>query len=197
MYWFCSIRSHDVREFSDRLLDACAGPANETFAMIVSDLGARLGIVPDFLAAVDVLRGTRMGLYTHEGFDGGGRTLLREITGKASVPCVIPAGYKGSRGDLVFTRLAPSQSLERWFSLTTPYVMAVPRTEWIEYLGRAGAATPPSAYERYMKFGPHPTFWPEYVFQAYVNHRKEAVYLTGIPDRPRSLPHSDPKRLRP
>lgn len=151
------------------LFDANARPAKETPTMIVSDLGARLGIDPDFLAGVNVLGDTRMGLYVHEGFDADGR-ILPPIPG----------------GDA------------EWVSVTTPYVMAVTHArEWIEYLGRASAASPPSAYERHMKFGPHARYWPEYLMQAYIDYRNEAIYIRGIPDRPESLPASDPKRFRP
>ncbi len=43
-----------------------------------------------------------------------------------------------------------------------------------------------------MKHGIMPDYWNEYVFQAYSNYRKDAVFLHGIPDKPDSLPHFDP-----
>jgi len=33
-------------------------------------------------------------------------------------------------------------------------------------------------------------YWPEYVFEAYVNHESDVVYLTGFPDIESSRPHS-------
>lgn len=33
-------------------------------------------------------------------------------------------------------------------------------------------------------------YWPEFVFEGYVNHRPGAIYLKGLPDVPASRPHS-------
>ena len=32
--------------------------------------------------------------------------------------------------------------------------------------------------------------WNDYVFEAYVNHQADAIYLAGLPDIPESRPHS-------
>ena len=45
-------------------------------------------------------------------------------------------------------------------------------------------------YERHMKYGPTRAYWNDFVFEAYVNHRQEAIYLAGLPDVPESRPHS-------
>jgi hypothetical protein len=45
-------------------------------------------------------------------------------------------------------------------------------------------------YERHMKYGPTGEYWNDFVFEAYVNHRKEAIFLAGLPDVPESRPHS-------
>lgn len=63
--------------------------------------------------------------------------------------------------------------------------------EWREYFRRVVPLEAPAGeYERHMKFGTTPRYWTEYVFEAYVNHRAEAVYLAGLPDVPESRPHS-------
>jgi len=49
----------------------------------------------------------------------------------------------------------------------------------------------PDAYERHMKFGPTRTYWNDFVFEGYVSHRTEAIYLAGLPDVPESRPHSE------
>ena len=33
-------------------------------------------------------------------------------------------------------------------------------------------------------------YWTEFVFEAYVNHQTEAIFLAGLPDTPESRPHS-------
>ena len=35
-----------------------------------------------------------------------------------------------------------------------------------------------------------PCYWNDFVFEAYVNHRKDVIYLTGLPVVPESRPHS-------
>ena len=41
-----------------------------------------------------------------------------------------------------------------------------------------------------MKYGPTREYWNDFVFEAYVNYRTEAIYLAGLPDIPESRPHS-------
>jgi len=38
--------------------------------------------------------------------------------------------------------------------------------------------------------GPVRDYWPEFVFEAYVNFDPEVILLTGLPDVPESRPHS-------
>jgi hypothetical protein len=82
---------------------------------------------------------------------------------------------------------------------TTPYVM-VETTEQIisEYLGREittlGAKQMPRgmcARDFILKYGPHPNHWNEYIFCAYYGHQNDAVFIKGVPDDVRSLPHGD------
>jgi len=42
-----------------------------------------------------------------------------------------------------------------------------------------------------MKYGPTRTYWNDFVFEGYVNHRTEAIYLAGLPDVPESRPHAE------
>ena len=41
-----------------------------------------------------------------------------------------------------------------------------------------------------MKYGPTRSYWNEFVFEAYVNHQTEVIYLAGLPDVAESRPHS-------
>ena len=45
-------------------------------------------------------------------------------------------------------------------------------------------------YEHHMKCGPTRDYWTEFVFEAYVNHRTDVIFLAGLPDVPESRPHS-------
>lgn len=49
---------------------------------------------------------------------------------------------------------------------------------------------PVAAYEHVMKWGETRTQWCEYIFEAYMNHTEEFIFLKGYPDDPASRPHS-------
>ncbi len=55
--------------------------------------------------------------------------------------------------------------------------------EWQAYLRRTLPEAPPQvcldAYERHLKYGPTRTYWNDFVFEGYVNHRSGVVYLAG------------------
>ncbi|MFQ5744294.1 MAG: hypothetical protein ACE5HV_11995 [Acidobacteriota bacterium] len=40
------------------------------------------------------------------------------------------------------------------------------------------------------KFGQTRDYWTEFVFEAYVNHRREVILLAGLPDVPERRPQS-------
>jgi hypothetical protein len=49
----------------------------------------------------------------------------------------------------------------------------------------------PADTDYLLKYGRTSNHWNEYVFLAYVNHQKDAVFLAGIPDILESLPQRD------
>jgi hypothetical protein len=51
--------------------------------------------------------------------------------------------------------------------------------------------TPMDDYERRMKYRPTREYWNHFVFEGYVNHQADAIYLAGLPDIPQSRPHSE------
>jgi hypothetical protein len=36
---------------------------------------------------------------------------------------------------------------------------------------------------------PHPSYWNEYIFEAYAGHDDQAIWLRGLPDVAESRPH--------
>ena len=79
-------------------------------------------------------------------------------------------------------------------AFTTPYIVLQPEVrDWLAYFNRTFAHNQQARvedYERHMKYGPTRAYWNDFVFEAYVNHRQEAIYLAGLPDIPESRPHS-------
>jgi len=47
-----------------------------------------------------------------------------------------------------------------------------------------------AAYEQQMQFGPARSYWSEFVFKAYLNHRPDVIFLKGLPDIPEGRPHA-------
>jgi len=167
----------------------------ETLATATLDLVRAVGTDPHLLAAMETLESSRMGLWEHRGNDGD-RVILRELVTDVEHRCHVASGYRGRKGEIWFARVLPPpiEGLDA-VVITTPYLLIrSSRTHWIAYLDRALAAYPgdkhKQVYPLLMKYGENPRYWPEYVFEAYVNHESDVVYLTGFPDIEASRPHS-------
>jgi len=110
---------------------------------------------------------------------------------------ICPSGYTGQPGELWYARVLPPPvaGSDDHVVFTTPYLLVEPgEREWLAYFDRTLPEGPPdkriAAYERRMKWGPARDYWTEFVFEAYLNHRHDVIYLRGLPDVPESCPHS-------
>jgi len=172
--------------------DACIGSGDETFGTTVLEVGAAFGMHSEMLRLIRLMQDSMMGVYAHEGTEGD-LAVLREIGTGSVCRAMVPAGYSGQKGELWYARVLPPpipDAVEH-VVITTPYILLKPGVrEWQAYLRRAVPQGSLEAYERHMKFGPTRAYWNEFVFEAYVNHRKEAVFLAGLPDVAESRPHS-------
>ncbi len=70
---------------------------------------------------------------------------------------------------------------------TTPYIVLQPGLcDWQASFRRTLPEAPQQArldaYARHMKYGPTRMYSNDFVFEAYVNHRTEVIYLAGLPD---------------
>jgi hypothetical protein len=178
------------------LFDACAGPGSETLVTTVLEVGANFGMNSELLRVIGLMQDSRMGLYVHEGTKGG-LAVLREFVTGTECRAIVPAGYLGRKGEIWYVRVLPPPlpGSAEWVVFTTPYIVIEPgRRDWEAYFQRTLPQSPPDvrldAYKRHMKHGPARDFWNEYVFEAYVNYRKEVILLAGLPDVPESRPHS-------
>jgi hypothetical protein len=175
--------------------DACAGSAHETIGTTILALGAAFGMSPELLRLIQSLQDSRMGLYIHRGVDGS-LVLLEDVVTGGICRAVSPAGYRGDRNELWYVRLLPPPIPGRseHVAFTTPYIVLQPEMgDWLAYFNRTFAHNQQARvedYECHMKYGPTRAYWNDFVFEAYVNHRPEAIYLAGLPDVPESRPHS-------
>ncbi|MBK6974761.1 MAG: hypothetical protein IPH26_18105 [Sterolibacteriaceae bacterium] len=176
--------------------DACVEPANETIGTTILEVGAAFGMPLDLLRLVRLMQHSRMGVFVHDGTEGS-LVVLREPVSGAVCRAIVPAGYRGRKGELWFARVLPPPfpGGAEHVVFTTPYILLQPGlAEWTAYFGRvlpqAAALSLIDAYERHMKYGPTRHYWNDFVFEGYVNHRTEAIFLAGLPDVPNSRPHS-------
>jgi hypothetical protein len=174
--------------------DACAGPADETIGTTILEVGEVFGMRPELLRLIRLLQESRMGLFVHKGREGK-LIVLEDLATEAVCRAIAPSGYLGEKGELWYARVLPPPSTgsTEHVVFTTPYIVVQPGPcEWLAYFKRA---LPEPArvcdYARHMKYGPTREYWNDFVFEGYVNHRSDAIYLAGLPDVPESRPHSE------
>ncbi len=179
--------------------DVSEGAERETLGSIFLAIARARGLDGRFAGVLDRLVNSRLGLHVHEGLEAAtGRIRLRELVTDELRSCANPSGHRGSPGELWLARVLPPphEEIEESVVVTTPYLVLSPSVEdWRAYLRRTLPAVDPAgneaaAYRALMKRGLGPTYWSEYVFEAYVNHRPDVILLTGIPDVAESRPHS-------
>jgi hypothetical protein len=179
--------------------DAWVGEARETIGSCLLESGSTFGMDPELLRLIGCMQRSRMGLYVHEGSSAGLVTLRDFVTGVA-YRAIVPAGYMGHAGELWYTRVLPPPTpvIAEHVVSQTPYLVLRPGVrEWEAYFRRVLPDAPKQArldaFEEHMKYGPSPRYWPEYVFEAYVNHEANVIFLRGLPDVEESRPHSRAK----
>ena len=175
--------------------DACAGPANETIGTTILELGAAFGMQPKLSRLIQSMQDSRMGLYIQRGTEGG-LVVLEDIVTGDICRAVSPAGYRGRKGELWYVRVLPPPlpGGSEHVVFTTPYILLQPEARaWLAYFDRTFAHNQEARvenYELHMKYGPTRAYWNDFVFEAYVSHRQEAIFLAGLPDVPENRPHS-------
>ena len=178
--------------------DACVGLGRETIGTVILALGPTIGMDGEMLRLLGLLQQSRMGLYIHEGHEND-LLVMRELVTDEIYKVFPVSGYRGARGELWYVRLLPPPlpGMVEHMVFTTPYVLIpLEKLDWLAYFGRNLAASASETerlfaqYEYHMKFGPSRYYWLEFVFQAYVNYQSDAIFLTGVPDVPESLPHA-------
>ena len=172
--------------------DACVGVGDETIGTTILRVCGALGMDRTLLGLIQLMQDSRMGVYGYEGREGD-LAVLRELATDTVHRAIVPSGYRGQQGELWYARVLPPPlpGGAEHVVLTTPYVLLKPGPrEWLAYFDRIVAGASRQAYERHMKYGPTLSYWNEFVFEAYMNHQTEAIFLAGLPDVAESRPHS-------
>ena len=121
-------------------------------------------------------------------------SILEDLVTTAVYRAIVPAGYRGRKNENWYVGFLPPPLQEGTEDVvfTTPYIEVYPHfADWLAYFRRKLPATAVfDDYERRMKYGATREYSKDYVFEAYVNHQADAIYLGGLPDIPESRPHS-------
>jgi hypothetical protein len=175
--------------------DLRSGPDRETIGTCLLDVGQALGFEPDVVDVIRTSSESRMGIYEHVG-SRSGRCLLKELITGDEFECHVASGYTGGKGELWFVRLCPPiEPLDYHVVKTTPYVLTgFGKADWTAYLSKSLIGlTGPERRRRLgelLKYGREPNQWNEFIFRSYHHHQFDAIFLTGLPDVPGSLPHA-------
>ena len=168
------------------LCDAAVGPARETVSTCILDAASLLRLPEAATPVVRMMAASRMGFYVVQALQRDGVALRELITGSTCL-AVVPSGYHARPGELWFARvLPPPFGASRHVVFTTPYVIRAPsHTVWQAYLARLAAADDAGSraarYADILKYGPMPSFWHEFLRNAYQGYRTEAIWLEGLP----------------
>ena len=182
------------------MFDVRFGKSRETIGSCILRLAPVFDFPPWLTDTVERMQRSRMGFYVHCG-NASEVVRLREVGTREIVSCIVPAGYVGTDGEIWFVRVLPPphSQCRHHIVYNTPYVIRdYPERSFVDYMARELARMParekPSgrddARDRLMKYGPDPNHWNKYIFCAFSNHQYDAVFLTGIPDIPPSLPYA-------
>ena len=174
------------------------GPDEETIGTCLLDSAEVLGFDEMQIEPLHNYQQSRMGIFEHSGRRKSEVRLKELVTGK-EVVCHSTSGYLGKKGELWYVRLGPPlASLEKLadyhVTLTTPYVlMNASKTDWTAYLKKnlTGAKDTEDALNDFLKYGPTPCHWHEFVLLSYHHAQHDAIFLAGLPDVKSSLPHAD------
>lgn len=176
--------------------DAAFGDDKETIGSCILDLADIFQIKGLQKVALQNFCNSRMGLY--EVLQPKGLFYrVRELVTELEFEIKLNSGYVGQPGDLLLLRILPSlDETNIHTGMTTPYqVEGYSKQEWLEYFVRHNIKKDDPDYEKrlhtHFKYGLDRMYWSEYIFWAYLQHRSDVVFLTGIPDRVSTQPHHE------
>jgi hypothetical protein len=186
------------------LCDLKFGEDADNIGQIAVKMISEMGMPAELQDLCRKLISSRMGIY--KTIDADGELLVvRELVTGSELLVDVPTGYFGEEGDLRFVRLRPPavHDAEYFTELTTPYILEGRSAEdWTRYLQSVmpetvvtDDGTESAQIENRLAAvfkddcGAMP--WLEFVFQGYSNFEENAIFLTGSPDDPASLPHGE------
>jgi len=175
-------------------LDVSVNAYRETLGSVTMAVAAEFGVHPAMLTMMRTFLDSRMGVYRVEGYRDS-CVKLRDLVTDQPCTATCTSGYTGEAGELWFARVLPPpvSRPDDHVVFTSPYVLLLPDVMgWTQYFDRVASQDSRrsriEALERDLKWGPTRRYWPEFLFEGYVNHCPGAIYLKGLPDIAASRP---------
>jgi hypothetical protein len=100
------------------------GPSGETLCSCAVELSRACGLSANFIATLEAMGGSGMGIYEHLGWQDGVLGLRDILDGRAH-RCIVPSGHRGAKGELWYVRLLPplDERFDHGVCFTSPYVL--------------------------------------------------------------------------
>lgn len=176
--------------------DLVVGLQKESLVSIICELSHQFKLPASLIEVFRLFEHSKMSVYEYEGFQEG-HCLLRELHTNKQFIALNESGYTGRLGELWYVRLLPDISRGEKGALcyTSPYIITESVESWHAFIHRQSWKKDKKSmdYNSLLKSGATPTYWLEYVTQAYsgVDSNNGAIFLKGFPDQGHTRPHAD------
>ncbi len=168
--------------------DAAFGDDNETIGSCIVDLSDILQIKDIQKTALQNFCESRMGIYEIMKANSDKVYSLREFLTDKSFDVKFDVHFSGQVGEIVYMRILPNLFDARLSTtLGVPYqLVGYSENEWKTYFKKQGIEIGSENFEKklynHMKYPKDKNYWIEFTLWAYMQHRPDVIYLTGLPD---------------
>lgn len=168
--------------------DAAFGDDKETIGSCILDMADLLQIKDLQRMALKNLCESRMGIYEITKMNSDRSATVREFLTDKNFEVKFDINFSGQSGDIVYIRILPNilgQGIYTAFGV--PYqLVGYSENEWADYFKKHGVESRTNDFERqyynHIKYPKDRNYWIEFTFWAYMQHRPDVIYLTGLPD---------------
>ena len=162
---------------------------SETISTIYYDLFSAAPAADIMVKGLEQLNASSMSFYVHEGYQD--HTIkLREILTDQTCLCIFPSGYRGEKGDILFTRIVSNLDdiYDYKISITSPYVDEQSRElDYLNYYrkNQLTTATPNLKNKMRAHFKNHPDlrYWLNYLSDYALSCYEDRITLERPPKK--------------
>jgi len=168
--------------------DAAFGDDQETIGSCILEMADLLQINGIQQTALKNFCESRMGIYEIVKVNTDSVFSIRELFTDKRFDVKFDSHFSGQVGDILYMRI-----LQNLFDASMSTTLGVPyqlvgysEKAWGAYFKKQGIEIGAENFEQklfnHMKFPKDKNYWIEFTFWAYMQHRPDVIYLTGLPD---------------